>query len=423
MLDKKDATAEDKLFAPLHEAFNSRKINKRKCSKITDLNHLLFGIKRVSNFFTSGRGFVQKQRDSSKGVDIELGSYFKSLKSERREIMISQVNEVLIDNYNSPVEEDPFSGVEALDGYAIYAADGHFIKHATQEKKHKNGKHYPVGHIYAISLRNQTMRLLDVLRPTNKKENEAKALQRLGNQLRMGEPKGRRVIISYDRASIDFPEWHKRKQSKGVYFVTRSKSSLKLTICGLREFDKYNPVNAGVISDELVGGANSVLIRRVKYYDSESNKEYTFITNVMDIPPGAIAFIYKVRWNIEKVFDVFKNKFYENKAWGASYTAKCQQASFICITHNLILMLEIQIEKEDGIADDKIIRKREKEMKKVIEEIIENNRPLNSLATQVLRSVQRSCQFLRNLETAINESTCWEGFIVKLRPNMEKYLS
>ena len=43
----------------------------------------------------------------------------------------------------------------------------------------------------------------------------------------------------------------------------------------------------------------------------------------MTLPPGLLAFIYKKRWDIEKVFDQFKNKLMENKAWEKSGNAKC----------------------------------------------------------------------------------------------------
>ena len=78
------------------------------------------------------------------------------------------------------------------------------------------------------------MQHLDVLRPKDKKENEIHALQRLGGPaLRMGEAIGRKVIMVYDRAVIDFREWYKWKKGSGVYVITREKSSMKLIVARL----------------------------------------------------------------------------------------------------------------------------------------------------------------------------------------------
>jgi IS4 transposase len=68
----------------------------------------------------------------------------------------------------------------------------------------------------------------------------------------------------------------------------------------------------------------------------EAAKTYTFLTAEMTLPPGIIAFLYKCRWDIEKVFDQNKNKLSENKAWANSATAKKQQAHPTLITiHSL----------------------------------------------------------------------------------------
>jgi len=48
----------------------------------------------------------------------------------------------------------------------------------------------------------------------------------------------------------------------------------------------------------------------------------------MTIPPGLIARIYKMRWDIEKVYDEMKNKLDEQKAWASTPTAKTMQAHF-----------------------------------------------------------------------------------------------
>lgn len=44
------------------------------------------------------------------------------------------------------------------------------------------------------------------------------------------------------------------------------------------------------------------LLRRVRYYDSETQKELVFITNNLEIPDLTVAMLYKARWSIELFF-------------------------------------------------------------------------------------------------------------------------
>jgi len=50
-----------------------------------------------------------------------------------------------------------------------------------------------------------------------------------------------------------------------------------------------------------------------------------------------------------------KNKLSEKKAWATSDTAKNMQAQFICIVHNLMLILE-QCLKKEGVENVRDMR-------------------------------------------------------------------
>jgi len=75
-----------------------------------------------------------------------------------------------------------------------------------------------------------------------------------------------------------------------------------------------------------------VLVRRVTYQDTETLAIYVYLTNLpVSLPPGIVALLYKSRWNVEKVFEEFKNKLGETKSWGSSANAKTS-----LISHSLI---------------------------------------------------------------------------------------
>jgi len=164
-------------------------------------------------------------------------------------------------------------------------------------------------------------------RGKRKKEYDTRALKRLSIQsLRQSAPKGRKVIYVWDKAGIDFLQWYKWKQAGGIYFISREKENMNLLVIAELDFDKKDPINAGVSRYELVGCLAGVSLHRVTFKCPLSGRRYVFITNLTNLPPGLIAYLYKTRWDIEKIFDQVKNKLAEKKAWATSFTAKNMQA-------------------------------------------------------------------------------------------------
>ncbi len=129
----------------------------------------------------------------------------------------------------------------------------------------------------------------------------------------MGEPKGRKVIFTYDSAIYDFGQWRKWKQSKGIYIITRMKQNTSLFICGDSGVDREDLRNVGIVSDQSGGTNGGDMLRKIVYVEPATGRKFVFLTNEMKLPPGLIAFIYKKRWDIEKVFDQLKNKLMEKK--------------------------------------------------------------------------------------------------------------
>lgn len=411
----------DKFLDPALSAYEKSQ-TKRKSEVISDLDFLAMGIKRVISYHTSGRSFIQMMIDKFDFKALTVNNFFKAIASKRRLKLTKEINENILRDYSPIDHNNPFKDRPELDGYALYAADGHYHKHATHEK-HENGKSYAVGHIYATNLRTRAVQHLDVLRPKNKKENEIHALKRLGGKvLRMGEPKGKKVIVVYDRIAIDFAEWYNWKQSRGVYIITREKSNLSLMILGNLNFDRNDPVNANITADQQVSNGRGTMIRRIVYTDPLSGQTYKFITNVTNIAPGLIAYMYKVRWDIEKVFQQFKSNYQEKKAWGKTNEAKSVQANFLCIVYNLMLILENKVERENGIVDQKVIEKQKRRIAENREILKRKKLKINPMILALKKSVMMSCQFLRLIRIALDDLTSWSSFIKKLRPRMEVYL-
>ena len=120
-------------------------------------------------------------------------------------------------------------------------------------------------------------------------------LKRLSTaQLRLGAPMGVKVIHVYDCAGIDYAQWMRWK-AKGLYVISREKANSKADVLGLRSWDRDDPRNVGVLADEFVGVFCGVMLRRDHYQDPATGTVFVFMTSEMTLPPGLIAFLYKLR--------------------------------------------------------------------------------------------------------------------------------
>ena len=373
----------------------------------------------------SGREWVQQLQMTINAM-INVSLFFDGLKSSRRLGLLVEINSSLLKMLGAVAgtQKDPLSYIPSLDGYAVYASDGHYEAAASHTKPLFDKIRPPAG-FFAINLRTRGLSLLDIARPKPLKvrEHDISALKRLGSTvLRMGEPKGVKVIHVYDPAIVDYRAWAKWK-ARGVYIVTREKKNSAADIQGELQWDKSLPENAGVVSDQLVAPGAGHLLRRTVYEDPVLGTRYTFLTNVMDVPPGVIAFLYKLRWDIEKAFDEKKSKLQEKKSWATSTTALCQQAQFIAITYNLMNLLENKLEDEEGLRDEKVLERKKRRTAKEEEIALKKNSTPNAHVSRHQRPSQRSLQFIRWLRYCLTFETPWSEGVDKLRPYMAKYIS
>ena len=165
-----------------------------------------------------------------------------------------------------------------------------------------------------------------------------------------------------------------------------------------------------------------MLIRRVTYSDPATGTVYIYMTSEMTLPPGLIAFLYKLRWDVEKVFDEKKNKLHEKKAWATSLVAHSQQAHFICMAHNLMVLFERRIESQEGISDTKSQAKRQQRLISLELEMQQRGQQPNPLVQQCTRVTQRSLQFIRWLRRCLDVPTSYGEGLTLLRPFMQAYI-
>ena len=109
-----------------------------------------------------------------------------------------------------------------------------------------------------------------------------------------------------------------------AYFVTRAKSNTQFK----RMYSYKTDKESGVLSDQT-GKLVSYYplkeypekLRRIKYYDEETEKTLVFLTNNFDLAATEIALLYKYRWKIELFFKWVKQHLKIKSFWGTSPNA------------------------------------------------------------------------------------------------------
>lgn len=136
-------------------------------------------------------------------------------------------------------------------------------------------------------------------------------------------PKGCVVVV--DRGYVDYA-WMNVLDSKGCFFVTRSKSNMKYTV--RKSWQSENLKEAGILEDQIIelDSASSVKyggkkIRLVRVWDSIKNVEYESLTNNFQWKATTVAELYKERWEIETFFKHLKQRLKVNSFVGTSENA------------------------------------------------------------------------------------------------------
>jgi hypothetical protein len=126
-----------------------------------------------------------------------------------------------------------------------------------------------------------------------------------------------------DRGYIDFERLYVFTLSS-AFFVVRTKENVVLQRRYSRPVDK----SAGLRSDHTVvltaiesAKAYPDALRRVNYFDSETNQRLGFLTNNFALPALTIAQIYKCRWQVELFFKWIKQHLRINAFFGTSANA------------------------------------------------------------------------------------------------------
>jgi len=154
-----------------------------------------------------------------------------------------------------------------------------------------------------------------------------------------------------DKGYIDFQRLYSLNQGN-AYFVTRAKTNMKFRRIYSNKVNK----TTGVLCDQIIYLTNRKTnekypdkLRRVKYFNSEMNKKFVFITNNFSLPSTTIANLYKQRWQIELFFKWIKQHLRIKSFYGTSSNAVKTQIWIAVSTFVLLAIIKKRLKIEHSL--------------------------------------------------------------------------
>ena len=154
-----------------------------------------------------------------------------------------------------------------------------------------------------------------------------------------------------DRGYIDFQRLYVFVLCS-AFFVVRTKRNIILE----RRYSHAVDKSSGVRSDQTVilTTMESALaypdpLRRISYFDAETNKRFKFLTNNFSLPALTVAQIYKSRWQVELFFKWIKQHLRIKQFYGTSENAVKTQIWIAVSVYVLVAILRKKLGLEASL--------------------------------------------------------------------------
>jgi len=156
-----------------------------------------------------------------------------------------------------------------------------------------------------------------------------------------------------DKGYIDFTRLYRLNCCK-AYFVTRARENMQFRRIYSNKVDK----TTGLIYDQI-GKLETYKslksypekLRRVKYYDAETNNVFIFITNNVELTALEIALLYKKRWQVELFFKWIKQHLRIKSFWGTTINAVKIQLYCAIITYCMVTLVGNKLKVDRSIYE------------------------------------------------------------------------
>jgi transposase len=156
------------------------------------------------------------------------------------------------------------------------------------------------------------------------------------------------AIYIMDRGYLDFGRLYIWNQYS-AFFVTRLKSNIKV------ERIYSNPIErpTGLRCDQIVKLTGQSTkkeypekLRRIKYFDADTDKTLVFLTNNFTLPALTIARLYQCRWQVELFFKWIKQHLRIKRFYGTSENAVKTQIWIAVSVYVLVAIIKKRLKIE-----------------------------------------------------------------------------
>jgi hypothetical protein len=154
-----------------------------------------------------------------------------------------------------------------------------------------------------------------------------------------------------DRGFLDFSRLHAITRAS-AFFVIRAKSNLKSRRLYSHSVDK----STGVVCDQSIiltvsksAGDYPDKLRRVRYYDAETDKNLVFLTNNFLLPAITITQLYKQRWQVELFFKWIKQHLRIKSFYGTSKNAVKTQIWIAISVYLIVAIIKKRLNIQDSL--------------------------------------------------------------------------
>jgi len=153
----------------------------------------------------------------------------------------------------------------------------------------------------------------------------------------------------FDRGYNSFADLY-RIQRREAYFIVRAKTNLRF-----RRIYSRRCSNKCVKCDQIgvftAGKSPSLYpkkLRKIRYRDADTGKEFVFLTNNLSLKAEEIALLYKNRWQIELFFKWIKQHLKIKAFWGHTENAVKIQLYCAIIAYCLVAIVakELKIDRD-----------------------------------------------------------------------------
>ena len=161
------------------------------------------------------------------------------------------------------------------------------------------------------------------------------------------------AIYVMDRGYLDFTRLYTFTQNLST-FVTRAKSNFDYRRLYYRKVDKTTGLRCDqtiMLNGFYASQDYPAVLRRIGYFDIETNKKFIFLTNNFALPALIIAQLYKCRWRIEIFFKWIKQYLQIKTFFGNTENAVKTQIWIAISVYLLVAIVKKELKIELSLGE------------------------------------------------------------------------